>query len=463
VRLLARQIGSEYVFPEVASKLEETLLDRLAQGAYDRLQSAGDLAQILTGDLREVAKDKHLGVELRLAPPAAGEHPPVTPSGIRKIEVLDGNVGYMELEAVPALERSRSAIAGAFALLESTEALIIDNRNNDGGDPATVAYYVSQLSSGPPFLVTRIHFRNDHRVDELFTTDLAGRSYGTERPVFVLNSSRTFSGGEDLAYNLQALERAKIIGELSGGGAHPTFRVPLGHDLVASIPFARSVNPLTESNWEGTGVIPDVPIPAERALSRAHELAREQVRRRRAQLDSDGELPEPAGALEARVEDPPPTRAPNQIDNGDFSRGIEPWGVTTWSGPRAIGEHPYRLDGGVLCFSMESGERVLLGWPPETSSYAAALESGVRYGLSFKASLTGSLPVSAHVSVGHRLPPYTAITTAEIALAGSLQSFVVHVQPEYSDDQVGLAFKFAASGSEGQTQICLDDVVVAAL
>jgi C-terminal processing protease CtpA/Prc len=94
-----------------------------------------------------------------------------------------------------------------------------------------------------------------------------------DRPVYVLISSRTFSGGEDLCYTLQALGRAELIGETTGGGAHPTRPFPISAAVHIAIPFARSINPVTGTNWQGTGVIPDVPVPADEAYGAAYVKA----------------------------------------------------------------------------------------------------------------------------------------------------------------------------------------------
>jgi len=91
--------------------------------------------------------------------------------------------------------------------------------------------------------------------------------------VYVLTSAQTFSGGEDFCYTLQAQGRAELIGEATGGGAHPTRTVPISATLAISVPFARSVNPVTGTNWEGTGVQPDVAVPAAGAFGVAYGKA----------------------------------------------------------------------------------------------------------------------------------------------------------------------------------------------
>jgi C-terminal processing protease CtpA/Prc len=82
----------------------------------------------------------------------------------------------------------------------------------------------------------------------------------------VLTSDRTFSGGEEFAYNLKHFGRATIVGETTVGGAHPTEPVELPRDFVMGVPNARPVHPVTGTNWEGSGVEPDIAVPAETAL-----------------------------------------------------------------------------------------------------------------------------------------------------------------------------------------------------
>src|SRR5262249_10166276 len=146
-------------------------------------------------------------------------------------------------------------------------------RGNGGGDPNTVALYVSYLSEGEPFVVNRFHWRAGNRVEEFRTTNLGDLAYGAHKPVFVLTSPMTFSGGEEMTYDLQALKRAVVVGEVTGGGGNPGGSVPLGNQFVANIPSGQAVNPITGTSWEGVGVVPDVSTTAATALTKAHELA----------------------------------------------------------------------------------------------------------------------------------------------------------------------------------------------
>src|SRR6185295_17800434 len=108
-----------------------------------------------------------------------------------------------------------------------------------------------------------------------FFTDphVDGKKFGPDKPVFVLTSARTFSAAEEFTYNLQARTRATIVGETTGGGAHPGGVASLARGFSAFIPSGRAINPITHTNWEGTGVVPDVRVPADQALDTAQKLA----------------------------------------------------------------------------------------------------------------------------------------------------------------------------------------------
>jgi C-terminal processing protease CtpA/Prc len=104
-----------------------------------------------------------------------------------------------------------------------------------------------------------------------------GARFGADKPVYVLTSNKTFSAAEDFTYNLQAIKRITVVGETSGGGAHPIQPFRIDPNLVAVIPIGRSINPITKADWEGAGVKPDVAIAADKALAKANALALRKV------------------------------------------------------------------------------------------------------------------------------------------------------------------------------------------
>ena len=285
VAIALSQLRASYVFPDRAEQAATAIEARLAAGEYDDLDE-DTLAERLTGQLHEICADKHLRV--RSMPPHARREPPGPPEqdrpawqerirpgnfGIHRVERLDGNVGYLDLRAVAPPEMAGPAIAAVMELVSGTYALIIDLRRNHGGSPHGVVFWCSYLFDGPDTHLSDIFDAVTGETRQFWTlAHVPGHRY-LGRPVYVLTSSETFSGGEDLGYTLQAQGRAELIGETTGGGAHPTRTMPISATLAISVPHARSVNPVTGTNWQGTGVVPDVAVPAAEARDVAYAKA----------------------------------------------------------------------------------------------------------------------------------------------------------------------------------------------
>src|SRR3712207_5270924 len=164
--------------------------------------------------------------------------------------------------------------------LHDTGALIFDITNNTGGDPEMVALLCSYLFGPEPVHLNDIHWRSgdNFEVEEFWThPEVADKRYGEDKPVYVLTSDRTFSGAEAFAYDLQALKRATIVGETTRGGANPARPFELAAEFTVSIPTGAAVNPITKTNWEGTGVKPDIAVPEEKALETAKNAALEKI------------------------------------------------------------------------------------------------------------------------------------------------------------------------------------------
>jgi Peptidase family S41/N-terminal domain of Peptidase_S41 in eukaryotic IRBP len=274
-------LRENYVFPELAEQVAAAAEARLAAGEYDNLDEI-TLTELLTSHLQEASGDKHLLVRLGGGPgprPEAPRRHPGRPMGqldnfgIRRAERLDGNIGYLDVRLVPPPEHAGPAVAAAMELVAGTYALIIDLRRNGGGSPHGVALWCSYLIPEQPTRLNDIFHADTGETWQFWSYPyLPGRRY-LDRPVYVLTSGRTFSGGEDLGYTLQALGRAEVIGEATGGGAHPTRPFPISAAVHIGIPFARSINPVTGTNWQGTGVIPDTPAPADQAYAVAYAKA----------------------------------------------------------------------------------------------------------------------------------------------------------------------------------------------
>jgi C-terminal processing protease CtpA/Prc len=283
-----QRLNETYVFPEVAQAMEKSVRDRAAKGEYDQITSARAFAEKLTNDLQAVSKDKHLRVRYSHQPiPERGERREPTAeereeyrremawinSGFDKVERLPGNVGYIEFRGFTDPEAGADTVAAAMNFVANTDALIIDLRRNGGGRPDMVALICSYLFGPEPVHLNSLYWREGNRTEEFWTRkEVAGKRY-LNKDVYVLTSNRTFSGAEEFSYNLKNLKRATIVGETTGGGAHPGGGRRLNEHFMMFIPTGRAINPITKTNWEGTGVKPDVEAPAEQALHVARLLA----------------------------------------------------------------------------------------------------------------------------------------------------------------------------------------------
>jgi hypothetical protein len=275
---LSDALRQRYVFPDVGEKAAAHIDAALAAGEYAKLTDPTAFAARLDADVSAVAHDKHMHVISTSGPPPAPPPgvmpPPSVDAGIVRADRLAGGVGYIELAAFPSPQFFKPAIDRAMTALKGSKALIIDDRRNGGGDPASVAYAVSFLV--PPD--RHLHI-NDIVIRTANTTDFTRNGTDSQPtpvsfagiPVYVLTSHATFSGGEEFAYDVKTHRLGQIVGEVTGGGANLTGPVELGNGLIAAIPFGRSENPVTKANWEGTGVQPDIAVPAADALKAALE------------------------------------------------------------------------------------------------------------------------------------------------------------------------------------------------
>lgn len=272
-------LTDNYVFPDVGAEAAALLTQNLAAGKYDAIATPADFAAQLTIDLQALTHDKHLNVfSLGQPLPGApmGPPPPMGFYGFAKVDRLKGNIGYIVLNRFPPKDLSKLGADKAMALVASTDALIIDLRTNYGGDPHSVAYLDSFFFDGksPVHLDDILHRKPG-------TTDFDREAYFTEptpvsyagKPVYLITSHDTFSGGEGFAYELQAQKRAMVVGEVTAGGAHPVEIHPIAPGLGLMVPVARSENPVTHSNWEGKGVQPDIAVSADQGFAAAYGAA----------------------------------------------------------------------------------------------------------------------------------------------------------------------------------------------
>ena len=289
VEAAAAKIQQLYVFPDVGAKAAERI--RAREAAYESLGSASELAAAVTADLHDVTHDKHLRLLLEPESPHASTEPREVRVarfvaelqkdnyGIARVERLDGNIGYIDLRSFDLSIYSGASLGAAMTLVAYTDALIIDLRQNGGGDGVTVCLLISYLVDGSdPTRLSDLYVRDGNWSQQNWTTPyVPGPKFGGKKPLYILLGRETFSAAEGFAYDLQAMRRAKLIGVRTGGGANAGDEYRVNPLFTVWIPTMRVVNPITKSNWEGTGVMPDEVVPEEQALETALREARERV------------------------------------------------------------------------------------------------------------------------------------------------------------------------------------------
>lgn len=285
---LIKELNDGYVFPDVARSIESHLRKRQSEGAYDPVTSSQLFAQRLTEDVQSISKDKHLRVRFYAQPlPLRTEQGEPTEAereqgrayarrinfGFEKIERLNGNIGYIDLRGFSDHVAGAETVAAAMTFLANTDALIFDLRQNGGGSPFMVALISSYLFGDKPVHLNSLYWRKGDRTDDFWTKPEAAARKFPNKDVYILTSNRTFSAAEEFTYNLKNLKRATVIGETTGGGAHPGGLERLSDHFGAFIPTGRAISPITKTNWEGTGVEPDIKAPKEQALKIAYMTA----------------------------------------------------------------------------------------------------------------------------------------------------------------------------------------------
>jgi hypothetical protein len=279
-------VEAHYIFPEVAAQVSGVLAAGLAGGRYPASLPA--LATVVTADLQSVNGDQHLRLQYheQAIPPrtpgddaeeyaAMARWADQTCGGVACTQRLAGNVGYLDLRPVlfPAFLCAEN-ITAAMSLLATADALIIDLRHCLGGEPSMVAFLISYLWDRDPAQLSGLRERGDNLLRQAWTLPyVPGRRFGKDKPAYVLTSATTFSGAEQLSYDLQQLGRAAIVGEPTRGGANAREGFRVHPHLEATISVATAVSPKTGGNWEGTGVAPDIPTTADRARDTAYERA----------------------------------------------------------------------------------------------------------------------------------------------------------------------------------------------
>ncbi len=288
---IAFYLNKHYVFPETAEKAVRYLKEEWTRKAFDSLRHPEDFATALTRAVQSVTHDKHLqvGYSAQVQAPQLNDPMETAPEereafeqwlltqnyGVREVKVLPGNIGYLDFSFFCDPEVAGDTYTAAMNYIQHSQLLIIDLRNCSGSmSEKALPFLCSYFFAGSVHL-NDFYWRAGNRTVQTWTQPVVpGKKY-LHKPIYVLTSAKTFSGAEELAYDLQQLKRATLIGEVTGGGANPGGTVRISDHYNMFIPFGRAINPITQTNWEGTGVRPDTLIRSQEALYKATLMALE--------------------------------------------------------------------------------------------------------------------------------------------------------------------------------------------
>ena len=278
-------VNGSYIFPDIALQVEKVIRERQKKGAYNKITSSKEFADTISNQLVQISNDKHLRIlfSYDTVPQRTEKEPPLPDFietfaiehnyGFDKIDILEGNIGYLNiLGFFPFDEATNKAIA-SLGFLSNTQALIIDLRKNTGGVGTLANFVLSYFYDQRPFHFLDVMYRKENRVEQSWSSFYVPGKRFIDKPVYVLTSKGTFSAGEAFAYILQSSKRATIIGEVTGGGANVGDLIRINEHFVMNLPVGRPVSPITNSNWEGTGIKPDIDVAQENALTTAHAAA----------------------------------------------------------------------------------------------------------------------------------------------------------------------------------------------
>lgn len=285
---LCRNLDQEYIFPDITERYVRMLGENLKAGKYDRIEQPQAFADAVTGDLMAVHKDEHLSV--RFGPEWVRNERGRTAVdadtlrllerrdknvnyGFQEVKILAGNIGHLKLNGFSYNPAAYDPAIGAMAFLAQADAVIIDLRANGGGSPEMVQFLCSYFLDNPRKHLNSFTYKDPEKLTQYWTYTYLPGTRLDKADLYILTSSGTFSAAEEFTYNLKNMKRAVVIGETTGGGAHDNKFVILTDNFYMSLPFARAVNPVTKSNWEGVGVEPDVKVAQDKALATALAMA----------------------------------------------------------------------------------------------------------------------------------------------------------------------------------------------
>jgi hypothetical protein len=272
-----------YIFPDTAKQIVSFLKQQYESGAYDTITYPKAFSRKITQDIRSVYHDQHFSV--MYAPKMAPEYSKNAGQsqneddqlekgrsinfGFVKAEILKDNIGYVRIDNFWwASPESMKTAKAALQFIANCKALIFDLRYNLGGEPEMINYLCGFLFKDKTHL-NDLYERKTNKLTEYWATPDTDFTSLFNTPLYVLTSKKTFTAGEEFSYDLQTQKRALLIGGVTAGAAHPLATFSATHGFIINIPTARAINTITKTNWEGTGVKPNIEVDEQKALDTA--------------------------------------------------------------------------------------------------------------------------------------------------------------------------------------------------
>jgi retinol-binding protein 3 len=292
IEAVARTTEDNYVFPERGREIARAVRRSLKRGDYDDIVSADALVTRLTADMQAVTPDRHLKMAFSFEPrPMEDPNGELSPEaeaerrlsairrnfGIERVEQLDGNVGYLKMVKFEDPALAGATLVAAMEFLANTDALIIDLRQNGGGHADLVTLLTSYFVGKEPVHLVDFYDRRSGETSQSWTLPYVPGPRYNDKPLYILTGQRTFSAAEQFVYCLQKMGRAVVVGEATRGGAHFAKIFQIDPHFAVMVPVGNATSITTGSNWEGTGITPDVAVPGETATRTAHRMALEKL------------------------------------------------------------------------------------------------------------------------------------------------------------------------------------------
>jgi len=289
VEAAAAIVEKHYVDHDNGRKMAAALRVHEKNGDDNQTTDGPEFAALLTQQMREVTPDRHLTLDYFKVP--LPQHAPAPTAGdfaryrevmkresctFEKVEVLRSNIGYLKLNWFPDVSVCEATARAAMASLNNADVIIFDLRDNRGGEPAMVSFMAAYLFDHPEYFYNP----RENTTEESWTLSPVAGNRLADKPVYVLTSSRTFSGAEQFSYNLKMLKRATLVGETTGGGAHSGAFHGIDEHFGMGIPETKAINPYSKMDWAEIGVEPDVKVNAANALETAVQLAQNKLQKK---------------------------------------------------------------------------------------------------------------------------------------------------------------------------------------